>query len=207
MTLARPCSGTEALARMEALKGLDMPYELGTGGYDARHPLDPCTTHGRTGKRGADCAGVAQSYAFKIPRHDPGFAAGMAPALYRDQSDVDDDHNTNSAIEDALTNQEVYELVLEGPVLPADLLAYATLRIKAADGEEHVFIGHVAMIKFVPEGWKLSDGYHVMRILQCCGPNDRRPLVIETDGSLFDRHDHNWPKLQHRTQILRVKQR
>ncbi len=202
---ARPCSAAEALARMEALTLLDMPYELGTGGYDPKHPDDPCTTR-KDGKRGCDCAGAAQCYAFKIVRHDPGFASGIAPALYRDQSDVDDDHNTNSAIEDALTKQEVYEIVLEGPVLPGDLLAYATIRIHGADGEAHTFVGHVAMIKYVPTDWKPGDGYHALRILQCCGGDGRRPLVLNTDGSLFDRHDQNWPKEQHRTQILRVRQ-
>ncbi len=189
---------------MEALTTLDMPYELGTGGYDPSHPDDPCTE--RDGKRGCDCAGAAQCYAYRIVRHDPGFASGMAPALYRDQIDIDDDHNTNSAIEDALTMQEVYELVT-GPVLPGDLLAYATIRIRAEeDGEVHTWIGHVAMIKYVPTGWLPGDGYHALRILQCCGGNGRRPLVLNTDGSLFDRHDMNWPKEAHRTQILRVKQ-
>lgn len=190
---------------MEALTKLQMPYQLGTGDYDPKHPDDPCTTR-RDGKRGSDCAGAAQCYAYKLKRHRPGFASGQVPLKYRDQSDVDDDINTSSGIEDALTKQEIYEIVNEGPVLPGDLLSYATLRIKGADGEVHVFIGHVGMIKFVPEGWTRADGFDQLRILQCKGPNGRMPLVVETDGSLWDRHDMNWPKEQHRTQILRVKQ-
>ncbi len=203
-THAKPCSAIEALARMQALTTWPLPYMLGTGGYDPKRPDDPCTTRA-DGKRGCDCAGAAQSHAYKIVRHDPGFASGRVPIEYRDQSDVDDDHNTNSAIEDALTKQEVYEFVLEQPVLPGDLIMYATLVIKTSDGEVHRIIGHVLMIKTVPPGWTPADGYHKLRLLQCCGPDGRTPLVIETDGSSIDKHNRDWPKSAHRARIVRVK--
>ena len=179
----------------EMAKILDAEYKLGTGDY---HP------HGYT--KQYDCAGAAQCEAYKLKRHRPGFASGRVPVEYRDQSDVDDDINTNSAIEDSLTKRELYEQVLEAPVLPGDLIMYATLRIKAHDGELHTFIGHVLMIKTVPDGWMSADGFHRLRVLQCCGPNGRRPAVIETDGSSIDRHNANWPKPAHRAVIVRVKQ-
>ncbi len=61
------------------------------------------------------------------------------------------------------------------------------------------------MIKTIPHGWSPSAGFHELRILQCCGPDGRDPLVLETDGSAFDKHNRDWPKEQHRVQILRVK--
>ncbi len=197
-----PCPTVEALARMQALvDGRGGKYELGTGDYDPKHPLVPWTTNAKTGQTGSDCAGAAQCYAFKLVRHRPGFNHGT-------WSTVEDDLNTNSALEDAIHRQELYERVLEGPVMPGDLLAYPTIRIKDADdGEVHVFIGHVAMLKVVPADWLPgAEGFHRARILQCCGGNGRSPAVIETDASTFDRHDAKWPRPQHRTQILRVKQ-
>jgi hypothetical protein len=195
-----PCSAVEALARMDALKTEQMPYCLGTGNYDPKHPLTPWTYSSKYDLTGSDCAGAAQCYAFKLVRHRPGFNHG-------DWATISDDINTNSGIEDALHKQELYTIVLEGPPLPGDLLAYPTIYITDADdGERHVFIGHVAMLKHIPVDWKPGEGYHRMTILQCCGGNNRKPAVIETDASTFDRHDAKWPKMKHRTQILRVKQ-
>lgn len=172
----------------------DAEYKLGTGNY---HP------NGVFAKQ-YDCAGAAQCEAYMLTRHRPGFASGRP--MYADQSDVDDDINTNSAIEDAQTKRELYEPVLEGPMLPGDLVMWPTIRIKGADGELHTFIGHVLMASYVPPGWTPAMGFHVCRFLQCCGPNGRKPAVIETDGSVIDRHNATWPKPAHRAIVVRVKQ-
>lgn len=184
-----PCSREDALQRMQALADRrDISYRLGTGGY---HP-------GRV-QREYDCAGAIVD-AYKLTRTRKGFARVRVPAIYRDVADVDDVINTSALVEDALTTRELVEVVLEGPVLPGDLVVYAGLWI---DGKK--FIGHVGMFKIVPPGWTPAAGYRLVRILQCCGPNGRSPGVIETDGALFDRHDRKWPKMPHRTMVLRVR--
>lgn len=193
-----PCSREEALERMEALAKIkDAEYQLGTGNYNP---------NGFAKKY--DCAGAAICEAYKLKRGRKGFASGRVPLAYRDQNDVDDDINTNSAIEDALTKQELFEMVLEADaVQPGDLVMWATITLyDKDDGEKHVFIGHVLMFKTVPDGWTPSDGYFKCRMLQCCGGNGRKPAVIETDGSSVDRHNAVWPKQAHRAYIIRVKQ-
>ena len=188
-----PCSTEEAIRRMVALSKIaDSSYQLGTGSYNP---------HGFT--RQYDCAG-AICEAFELARHRPGFASGRPQ--YADQNDVDDDINTNSMLEDASGPRDLFEPVLEGPVLPGDLVMWATVTIKGEDGHSHVFIGHVLMVYQVPEGWDPSQGWHRVRMLQCCGGNGRKPAVIETDGSVIDRHNTVWPKPAHRAYVVRVKQ-
>jgi len=209
-TAAKPCSREMALSRMRALSKItDAKYQLGTGNFNkASYNAKLGLTVPAGFAKEYDCAGAAMCEAYMITRHDPGFAAGKVPPDYRDQNDIDDDHNTNSAIEDALTKQEVYELVLEGPMLPGDLVMWATITLyDKDDGEKHVFIGHVLMASYVPAGWKPEDGFYKCRFLQCCGGNGRKPAVIETDGSSIDRHNAVWPKKAHRAFIVRVKQR
>lgn len=192
-----PCSASEALERMLELAQLqDAEYMLGTGNYNPGGYV-----------RRYDCAGAAICEAYKLTRHRPGFASGAPP--YPDMNDVDDDINTNSALEDAFGKCELFELVLEGPILPGDLVMWATIHLTVhEDGKLVVktFIGHVLMVKAAPPGWTPADGWHLVRMLQCCGGNGRRPAVIETDGHAIDDRNRVWPKPAHRAHVVRVRQ-
>ncbi len=211
----RPCSVAEALQRADMLyREQSGQYVLGTGDYRPGADDRPWTE--RDGLWGSDCAGFAMCWVWKLPRHRPGFASGMLPAAYRDQSDVDDDINCNSAIEDALTVQELYTVVTSGVPIPGDLLVYPTLRIKGDDGQLHTFVGHVGLVvgndratgsRFRTDDDANAQGanYELLDVLQCRGQNGRRPAVVKTDGSVWSHHDTVWPKPAHRTTVLRVR--
>jgi hypothetical protein len=47
--------------------------------------------------------------------------------------------------------------------------------------------------------------YSLLDVAQCCGPNGRTPAVILSDGAIWNQHDHQWPKPEHRTAVLRAK--
>ncbi len=213
MTGDHPCSADEAVIRARRVIGKGGQYVLGTGDYKpttlAGRLIDlPWTA--RLGLVGSDCAGFAICWCYKLRRHRPGFAGGRVPEAFRDQSDVDDDINCNSLIEDALTTKEICELVTTGIPLAGDLLVYPTLRIKGADGELHTFIGHVAIVlsnaRVSPSQWNWSrPPYHLLDVAQCKGPNERTPAVIQTDGSIWEMHDAKWPKPAHRSCVIRMK--
>lgn len=184
----RPCSREEALARMLELVGQSFPYVLGTGDIEGQ-------TTRKDGKRGLDCAGAAQCYAYKVKRHRKGYNKGP-------WASVTDDVNTNSGIEDAEHGQELWRIVGEGEeVLPGDLIAYPTIYVK---GVKEPFIGHVQMVVRVPVGWKRSDGYSKLTVAHCHGPTGRSPAVTLDSGAACDRHDAKWPRAEHRTKVLRV---
>lgn len=202
MTIAtgpHPCSSDMALSRMLALVGLQFPYVLGTGDYNGEGKSG-CTTRlvGGLALTGMDCAGAAMSYAFKLPRHRHGYNRGA-------WATVSDDINTNSGIEDAEHGGELWTIVAGNDVRPGDLIAYPTIRIKDADGEVHVFVGHVQTVTFVPSGWTRARGFSGLKVAHCHGPNGRVPGVTLGDGHACDAHDQKWSKPQHRTRVLRVK--
>ena len=119
---------------------------------------------------------------------------------------MSDDINCNSAIEDALHGCEVFELA-SGAVQPGDLLCYPTFTLLAPDGTHKQFIGHVGIVTGVRAlewDWAWPQ-YELLDIAQCKGPNGRKPAVVATDGSLWAHHDTVWPKVQHRTRVLRAR--
>lgn len=187
-------------------------YVLGTGDYKPRivagKLIDTPWTE-RLGIKGSDCAGFALCWCYKLRRHRPGYASGRVPREYWDQSDVDDDINCNSAIEDALTTRELFEIVDRGPPLAGDLLVYPSLRLTLNDGSVFRNIGHVGIVVStarVGADWTwLEPDYHLLDVAQCKGPNGRAPAVVLTDGSVWDRHDQIWPKKAHRTLVLRAR--
>ena len=165
-------------------------YQLGTG---------DCYTE-RGGK--SDCAGFAINWCYNLRRHRPGFNRGP-------WSTVEDDINCNSAIEDADHHQELFTQAIppdrpqEGEARPGDLLTYPTFVV----GPKHIkFIGHVAIVVDVPADWRVGDPWARLTVVQCCGPNGRTPAILKTSGAHWDAHDQVWPKPQHRSRLLRVKQ-
>lgn len=175
-------------------------YQLGTGDCD-------------TPENGpSDCAGFAINKCYNIRRHRPGFNVGP-------WASVSDDINCNSAIEDANHHQELFEIITKPEI--GCLLTYPTFRIKGirswSSGTHefishqekeavHNYIGHVGIVIAVPAEWhKATSGYGSLTVVQCCGPNGRRPGIIMTNGSHWDKHDDIWPKPEHRTTMLRVR--
>lgn len=195
-----PSSSTEALQRALSLVGKGGCYWLGTGDYRPRFGRggavvdEPWTTN--KGGTGSDCCGFAITWCYKLVRHRPGFNHGV-------WASVEDDINCNSAIEDAEHARELFEIA-DRP-MPGDLLTYPTIYLA---GHPDPFVGHVGMVAAVTrcaEWDPATPQYHLLDVIQCCGPNGRAPAVIRTDGSVWDRHDHDWPKPEHRTRVLRAR--
>lgn len=163
-------------------------YELGTGNYDPRNPDDPETVHHQTKKRGCDCAGFAVCWVHKLRRHRPGF--GRGPGTH-----VTDDINSDSTLFDARYNHELFTLV-EGPPLPGDLLIKPS--IYHVDGTR-LGIGHVWLTvanralewdhAVLPRPWEMVD------VVQCRGPNGKRPGIIKSTAKACADHDAKWVKV------------
>lgn len=214
MTTSRPprpaFTAAESLIRMEKMEGVDMPYVLGTGDYLPSHGVDlPWTQRIKDKMIGGDCAGVAMSWAEGIARHRPGLNRGP-------WSTVSDDLNTNSGIEDAEHEGDLYTLVIGDDLQPGDLLCYPTIMLRNADdtdwlrdphGEILKWIGHVQMLaKAPPTGWhRGKNRWRELEILHCHGGDGRRPAVTRGPAIAMDDHDANWPKPQHCVKVLRVK--
>ena len=208
----RPCDATTAFARMDAIAGVSMPYIYATGDYDPHNPDVPWTTRAKDGKRGSDCAGAAICYAYELLRHRPGFNHGS-------WATVSDDINTNSAIEDAEHESDVFEIVTDDDLQVGDLLMYPTIQLRThdangvegdwvrnSDGSIRQWIGHVQMLaESPPAGWTRAQGFVKLRVLQCFGPDGRMPAVMETDAHAMDTHNTQWPLPQHCVKVLRVK--
>lgn len=172
-------------------------YQLGTGDADD-HPDDP-----------TDCAGFAINRCYGIKRHRPGFNHGP-------WASVEDDLNCNSAIEDAEHKQELFTQVFtrghdgEGPLRavsqphPGDLITYPTFYLP---DHKDPWIGHIAIVTSVPAEWDWGlSPWRDLGIVQCCGPNGRRPGIIAGTAGHWDLHDSQWPKPEHRTRLIRVRQ-
>lgn len=187
MTGPRPhYTAAAAVAQARALVGRGV-YQLGTGDHTSKGD-DP-----------RDCFGFAVCELYGIKRHRPGFNTGP-------WATVTDDLNCNSALEDAEHDQELFELAFTPA--PGILLAYPTIRLRGDDGALHTFIGHIGIVTGVSrclEWDRENPDYALLDVVQCSGPNGRRPGIRATDGSVWNRHDEVWPKSEHRTRMLRVK--
>jgi len=204
----RPCSAAQAVERvLELLDSGDNAstgYALGTGNY---HPTQISgvvvdrpwteTRHDNGIHLGCDCAGLI-CWAFRVPRHRPGYNLGGA-------YDVEDDLNSNSFLGDASGAQDLFTLAVDRP-LAGDVIAYPTIRLP-----EHPapFIGHVALVLADlgdSDLWDmLKPTYSKLDIAQVCGPTGRKPACIRTVGHIFDDHDITWPKAEHRSWLIRAR--
>lgn len=179
---ADPCNAEEAVARARKALTQGGEYKLGAGDY-RRSWTNPWTGT----PPASDCSGFAISWCWRIPRYRPGFGS---------QRSVVDWVNSDSAIDDARHRQELFAEVFHPR--PGDLIAYPSVRI---NGKR--LIGHVGLVEHVPDNWLLDRSkWAELTIIQCKGPTGRKPAVIRTDGSLWDRRDAKWPKPEHRTVLL-----
>ena len=184
MTGPRPLfSAEQAVARAIALVGRGI-YDLGTGDVDT--PDDGAY----------DCFGFAVCKIFGLRRHRPGFNLGA-------WATVEDDLNSNSLIEDAQHAGELAEVVYTPA--PGVLLAYPMIRLV---GYHDPWIGHIGIVVGVSRctSWHQELPSYAQRdVVQCQGPNGRRPGIRASDGSVWDHHDALWPRPEHRTVMLRIK--
>jgi len=185
----------EALQRAQSLVNQG-EYILGTGDYRPRqdangNSLDlPYTQHNGSGPPGADCAGFAVCWCYKVVRHQPGFNRGS-------WATVSDDINVDSVIEDARHTGEI-GTVITVPV-PGAWLLYPTIRDPR---NPQPFIGHVSIIESVPTEFDAgAPDYRTLTVIQCCGPNGHKPAIIRSDGYYWWHHDQLWPKPEHRSVI------
>ena len=151
-----------AVAHALAMVGRGV-YQLGTGDLGSNID-DP-----------RDCFGFAVCEAFGIRRHRQGFNVGP-------WATVADDLNCNSAIEDARHAGELFALTSR-PELGA-LLTYPTIRLA---GHPQPFIGHVGIVVGVSRCLEWDPAhphYALLDVVQCRGPNGRRPGIVATDGSV-----------------------
>jgi len=219
----RPCSPDDAVLRATRLAEIDVgQYVLGTGDYRPGPGGDSPWTE-RDGLVGCDCAGLIV-WAFTIPRHRPGYNRGGA-------YDVEDDINSNSMLGDAAGAQDLFRAAVDVPQ-PGDVIAYPTIRIKQRAPSlprgatwnppipmapppppppDLVFVGHVALVvgaqRALDVGWDMSaPRWHLLDIVQVCGPNGRKPAAIKSDGAVFDHHDSDWHLPEHRSFLLRTVQ-
>lgn len=190
------CTAKEAVARGISALALGGIYLLGTGDYLPRNGQDLPFTPNANGMMGSDCAGFAICWAWKLRRHRPGFnrASGAAATVV-------DDINCNSALEDGAHAKELFVTGITLPQ-PGDLIMYPTIVLAG-----HTFIGHVGLVESVPTNYAPGEGWQRLGIIQCHGPNGFHPAVVESDGSIWDHHDHVWPKAEHRTQCVRPRER
>lgn len=192
------CSVGEAVDRARSMVDNGGQYILGTGDYRPNDNEDLPWTF-RNGKKGSDCAGFALCWAWKLQRHRPGFNVGP-------WASVSEDINCNSALEDGLHRQELFVTLPEGScVQPGDVLVYPTITV-TVDGKRKRFIGHCGLVESVPVGFTYGN-WDGLSIIQCHGPNYRSPAVVRTGGRTWVRHDSLWGKLEHRTRVVRPKER
>lgn len=159
-------------------------YQLGTGDITSQAD-EP-----------RDCFGFAYNECYGVKRHRPGFNHGP-------WATVEDDLNCNSAIEDADHAEELFERIFTP--FPGALLVYPTIRLA---GHPQPFIGHVGIVVGVSRcrEWDHDNPqYALLDVVQCHGPNGRKPGIVATDGSVWDAHTRNWPKPEHRSVMLRPK--
>ncbi len=202
--LPRPCASEIAVAtargylvvRVDPLtkaivRSVPSEYQLGTGTFPDVQPQ-------------MDCVGFAVNRCFQLPRHRPGFnkhTAQLAPDLAA-QLDVEDDINCNSMIGDALTDQDLCEIVTTPA--PGCLLVYPTIHLA---GHPLPFVGHVAIIVSVARCSTFDvdrPDYSLIDTVQCCGPNGRKPGVLALPGDAFAEHAMLWPKPEHTARMIRM---
>lgn len=193
--VGQPCGPDEAVARALSIVRQGGQYWLGTGDY---RPLPdgtdlPWTTN--NGGSGSDCCGFAITWCYKLTRHRPGFNVGW-------WATCSDDINCDSAVEDARHQQDLFELC-DKPEVGAMLL-YPSIRLPQHQPPFYQ-CGHVSIIIDASK-WKAdAPSYSDLVVAQCHGPNGFKPGVVITDGSIWQWHDSQWPKPEHRSAIIRAR--
>lgn len=179
-------------------------YQLGAGGWDPKHP-DTCfhphwDRDNKPGVIGCDCSAFAIRFGLKLSGYRPGFGRGPG-------SHVEDSLNSDSALYDALHAREIFEHV-DGPPTEGDLLIIPSRFDR--DTGKRTGIGHVmATVRNRALEWDhkmLPRPWHLVDVVQCRGPNGKRPGVIESSAEYCAVHDSKWLRVPEMwTQVIRVR--
>lgn len=154
-----------------------------------------------------DCTSFAMRHCFGIAGHRPGFNKGWGVDWCTGETaTVVDDINSNSAIEDALHWQDLFQVATGAPHI-GDILAYPTIHLPGSDAGP--WIGHAAICVDVSRAagrwdWAMPR-FDLLDMVECHGPNGTTPAIRRTTGLVFDKHSITWPKPQHRSWLLRVR--
>lgn len=196
MTDPRPCSPALAVSRARLIESdpsnAAHGYRWGSGTFHPTPAPDLPWSPDRFGVIGADCAGFAMAWCYRLPRTRPGFNRNVPGkprdlVTYPDAPTIVDDINVDSAIEDAGYAQELFAPVVGTPAL-GDLLVYPTIAKIGAAGP---WPGHVAIVIGV-DAWDAAH-FSSLVVAQCMGGEDRKPAILITDGSIWDHHSATWP--------------
>lgn len=179
-------------------------YQLGAGGWDPKRPETCFHQHwdveNKPNTVGCDCSAFAIRFGLKLRGSRPGFGRGPGAR-------VTDAINSDSALYDAIHNHEIFELVA-GPPIEGDLIVIPSY-FDPKTGKR-ITIGHVLATrrnralewdhKLLPRPWHLVD------VVQCRGPNGKRPGVVESTAEVCARHDAKWVQMPAMwTQVIRVR--
>lgn len=196
MTGARPkYNALEALERCKKLVGAGT-YLLGALDEDADRLV-------------FDCTSLVMRHAFGLDGHRPNFNRDWkVDFMTGATATVVDDINSNSAIENALFgNRELFEIVTGAPQL-GDLIACPTIRLPQHP-DKGPWIGHAAIVSGVDRARGKWDPqlplFSLLDIIECRGPDERHPAIRYHNGTYFEGWRDTWPKVQHRSWLLRVK--
>lgn len=195
MSAPRPCPALEAVDRALRMVGRRERYVLGCGDYEPGAARDEPFTTNKLG-HGCDCWGLAGAWAYKLPRHRPGYNKGP-------WATVSDDINCDAAIEQAehaAAADRLWEVV-DRP-RPGHLLVYPSIR---DDSGKRIRIGHVGIVVDVPAEWDpKGPQYGLVTVVQCQAT--RAPAIIKGPGTAWFGREHfrGMINTAWRTRILRV---
>ena len=197
MSDPRPCDPSIAVTRarllLQSQENQRAGYVLGGGDWHPDWSTPWTTTHG---EYGGDCR-VAFLWCYQLPADRPGY--NRAP-----YATVSDCINYNSLLEDAEHVGDLVERVTDAP-REGDILAYPTIHLP---GHPLPWIGHGAIVIGTSRAASWDPNapqFHLLDIMQVCGPSGRQPAAIATDGAVFDHHSALWPKPEHTARLIRVK--
>jgi hypothetical protein len=171
-------------------------YYLGTGDYRPVNGKDEPWTTNADGT-GCDCSGFALCYCQKLPRHRPGFNRGGS---------VTDWINCDSAIEDAcgviddddgvMVRRPIRELFEPADYpYPGTMLVWAAIRKNG----KRIKIGHASVVEsctvpLADWGTRGHVDWRTVTLIQCRGPNGKRPGVVRSIGTSWENHDQDWAR-------------
>lgn len=167
----RPAPAAErvarALAMVEAALVTPHVYDLGEGDY-LREAVLPLTHSERKLRPASDCIGAVM-HALAVPRRRPGFNVGR-------HSVVTGYVNTDSAIQDAQHEQDLFTLVTDRPQL-GDLLCWPSIfegeiikdPAKRRRAGKRIRIGHISIlveVRALEWDWA-APAFDLVDVVQC----------------------------------------
>lgn len=184
----RPVGAEERVRRahemVEAAASCPHIYDLGEGDYQPHSALPLTTSERKGGVLASDCIGTVV-HAMAIPRRRVGFNDGP-------WSVVEGYVNTDSSIQDAQHERDLFELVRDRPQ-PGDLLCWPSIY----EGElvadpkkrrrrgQRVRIGHISIVVDVQAAeWDWSaPAFSLLNVVQC--GSRHRPAIHRSTGAAW----------------------